>query len=220
MAKPSWLTLSPMSGSGDGTISLSATEHTGRVQRTGTVTITGTGVQDPETVAVTQAAKPEFVQFDNNAQTIAAPAAGGNLTLSGTSNSSKLTWAAVGTATDENGQTVNPETGLDYPEVAAPTDYTANGAAAESGTAISGDPGAAAEFAFSAVLVIPANDATVRVDRTYSITDNGGNSVQIVVQQTAGAARLAVSPASISITAAGVASDDITVESNTSWTVS
>jgi hypothetical protein len=119
-----------MSGSGDGTISLSATEHTGRVQRTGTVTITGTGVQDPETVAVTQAAKPEFVQFDNNAQTIAAPAAGGNLTLSGTSNSSKLRWAAVGTATDENGQTVNPETGLDYPEVPAPTTYTANGAEA------------------------------------------------------------------------------------------
>jgi hypothetical protein len=209
-----------MSGSGDGTVELSALEHTGRVQRSGTVTITGTGVATPETVAVTQAAKTEFVQFTNNATEIAAAAAGGNVSLTGTSNSSKLTWAAVGTATDENGQTVNPETGLDYPEVAAPTDYTANGAAATSGTDIAGDPGADAEFEFSATLVIPENTSTVRVDRTYSITDNAGNSVQIVVKQAAGAATLSVAPSSISITAAGVASDDITVTSNTSWTVS
>lgn len=219
MSKPSWLILSKMSGSGDDTIELSASEHTGRAQRTGIVTVTGTGVQDPETVSVVQAPKPEFVSFDAGS-TIAAAAAGQNLTITGLSNSSKLTWAAVGVATDENGKTVNPETGLDYPEVPAPTTYVANGATATSGIAIPGDPGVSTQFAFSATLVIPKNDSTVRVDRTYSITDAAGNTVQIIVQQTAGEARLSVSPASIMITAAGVASDDITVNSNTSWTVS
>lgn len=218
MAKPSWLTLQPMSGSGDGTVALSATVHTGRENRTGTVTVTGVGVQDPKTVAVTQVAKPEFVAF--NAVEVAAPAAGGNITIAGKSNSSKLTFTAVGVATDENGETTNPETGLDYPEVPAPTAYTAAGAAATSGTAIPGDPGATMEFDFSAVLVIPENDSTVRVDRTYKVTDNAGNEAQIVVKQTAGAARLAVSPATITISAAGVAGSDITVTSNTSWTVS
>ena len=218
MAKPSWLTLNPMSGSGDGTVALSGSVHTGRVNRTGIVTITGVGVQDPKTVSVTQVAKPEFVSFD--AVEVAAPAAGGNITIAGKSNSSKLTFSAVGVATDENGETVNPETGLDYPEVSAPKSYTAAGAPATSGENISGDPGATLEFAFSAVLVIPENDSTVRVDRTYKVTDNGGNEVQIIVKQTAGAARLAVSPASITISAAGVAGSDITVTSNTSWTVS
>ena len=44
MAKPSWLTVDPTSGSGDGTITNTGHEHTGRVLRTGTVTVTGDGV--------------------------------------------------------------------------------------------------------------------------------------------------------------------------------
>jgi len=40
MAKPTWLTINPDSGSGNGSISNSASEHTGRVNRTGIVTVT------------------------------------------------------------------------------------------------------------------------------------------------------------------------------------
>ena len=43
MAKPSWLTTEPNSGSGNGNINNSATAHTGREVRTGTVTVTGVG---------------------------------------------------------------------------------------------------------------------------------------------------------------------------------
>ena len=43
MAKPSWLNLNPSTGSGNGTIANSASAHTGRTARTGTVTITGVG---------------------------------------------------------------------------------------------------------------------------------------------------------------------------------
>ena len=44
MAQPSWLTVDPTSGSGDGTITNTGLEHTGRVLRTGAVTVTGDGV--------------------------------------------------------------------------------------------------------------------------------------------------------------------------------
>lgn len=43
MAKPNWLVVNPSTGSGNGTISNSSSEHTGRVARTGTVTVTGVG---------------------------------------------------------------------------------------------------------------------------------------------------------------------------------
>ena len=42
--KPSWLITNPATGgSGNGAIQNSASEHTGRVARTGTVTVTATG---------------------------------------------------------------------------------------------------------------------------------------------------------------------------------
>ena len=44
MAKPSWLTVSPMSGSGNGVLQNTGSVHTGRNVRTGTVTVTATGV--------------------------------------------------------------------------------------------------------------------------------------------------------------------------------
>jgi hypothetical protein len=50
-----WLTANPVAGSGDGSISLTATENTG-AERTAVVTVSGTGVES-KTVSVTQAAK-------------------------------------------------------------------------------------------------------------------------------------------------------------------
>ena len=47
--KPSWLNITPTQGSGNGTIENSASAHTGRVARTGTVTVTGVGVSAPQT---------------------------------------------------------------------------------------------------------------------------------------------------------------------------
>ena len=65
MAKPSWLTVSPMSGSGNGVLQNTGSVHTGRNVRTGTVTVTATGVAQPKTYKVTQEAKPEFISIDN-----------------------------------------------------------------------------------------------------------------------------------------------------------
>ena len=101
MAKPNWLQVNPSTGSGNGTIANSASAHTGRVARTGTVTVTGVGVSIPATYQVTQEPKAEFASFDNGPE-MSANKGAGKVTVTGKSNSSKLTfaWAA------ESGQSV------------------------------------------------------------------------------------------------------------------
>ena len=202
MAKPAWLTVSPGSGSGNGTISNSASAHTGRVARTGTVTVTGTGVVTPATYQVTQTPLAEFAAFDEGA-TMAAAKSGGTVTVTGTSNSSKLTFSWAGTVLDVN----------------IPSTYTAAGSSATNGSAITGDPGATSQFAFSVALTFPANTSVSDVTRSLIVTDNAGNSVQIAIVQAAGDATLSVSPTEITIPQAGTA-QSVTVTSNTSWTVS
>ncbi|MFR1955861.1 BACON domain-containing protein [Phocaeicola coprophilus] len=81
--KPSWLTVSPMAGSGNDTLQNTASAHTGRLVRTGTVTVTAVGVSLPKTYSVTQEAKAEFISIDNGA-TMAADKSGGKVTVTGT----------------------------------------------------------------------------------------------------------------------------------------
>lgn len=201
MAKPSWLSINPSTGSGNGTIANSATAHTGRVARTGTVTVSGVGVSTPATYQVTQEAKPEFVSFDNGAE-MSAPKGAGKVTVSGKTNSSKLTF----------------EMGGEAHEVTIPEKYTAGGVATDNGVAITGDPGAQAEFAFSIELDFPLNDTIEEVERTVIVTANGGQASQITIKQAAGDARLSVNPTEITIPQNGQAVS-VNVVSNTSWTV-
>lgn len=202
MAKPSWLTTTPNSGNGNGSISNTGQVHTGREVRTGTVTVTGVGVGQPKSYSVTQKAKPEFVSFDNGVE-MSAPKEGGVVTVTGKSNSQTLTYAFVG----------------DAQGVSLPGSYKANGAATNNGEAIAGDPGAVAEYASSIELTLPANDSVEEISRVVKVTTAGGQTAQITIKQAAGDAYLNVSPASITLEADGSAVS-VTVESNTSWTVS
>lgn len=202
MAKPNWLNVSPASGSGNGTVSNSASAHTGRVARTGTVMVTGSGVTTPATYKVTQEPKAEFASFNNGAE-MAAPKDGGTLTIEGKSNSGKLTFAFVG----------------ESHEVSLPSQYQANGTATDNAATIEGDPGASNEFAFSIELSIPENQTIDEVSRVLKITANGGQSSQITIKQAAGDASLSVSPKEITIPQDGSAVS-VNVTSNTSWTVS
>lgn len=202
MAKPSWLTTSPSSGSGNGSINNTANVHTGREVRTGTVTVTAVGVAQPKTYTVTQKAKAEFVSFDNGSE-MSAPKTGGAVTVSGKSNSAALTYAWVGTVSD----------------VELPSQYKANGAATNNGEAISGDPGAAAEYVSSIELDLPKNDTIEEIERVIKVTAQGGQSAQITIKQAAGDAFLTVNPTEITLEADGSAVS-VTVKSNTTWTVS
>lgn len=199
MAKASWLSVTPASGSGNGNVSVStAVAHTGRVVRSTTVTFKASGVSD-QVATVNQAGKAEFVLIQTSAS---ASKAGGVVTITGTTNSTKLTFA-LGT-----GSLV----------ITLPNSYLANSVNTNNGVAIVGDPGAAQEFSFSIAITVPANVGIVSLTKQITVTANGGQSANCTLTQAAGDASLSISPATIDLTWEGTA-QSITVTSNTSWTV-
>lgn len=222
MAKPSWLVVAPSAGSGNGQIQNSASPHTGRVAREGDVTVTGAGVADPEVYHVIQTAKEEFVTLDNGAE-MAVSKDGGNVTITGKSNSAKLKFEWVvpeGKTQPEHDADGNEDyAGEDFPEAEIPASYTAAGKTTNNDAEIDGDPGAEEEYDYSIDIEFPKNDFAVEVLRTLKVTANGSQVAQIVVKQTAQTATLEVSPKSITIPQAGTAVS-VEVTSNTSWTVS
>lgn len=222
MAKPSWLTIVPTGGSGNATINNTADTHTGRIVRTGVVTVTGAGVATPVTYKVTQEALSEFVSFDNGTE-MAVAVTGGNVTIVGKSNSSKLEFDWIipdGSSEpeiDANGNTSFE--GIDFPTVRIPDVYLAGGQETENNNTIEGDPGATSAFTFSIDLVFPDNTALVDVYRTLSVKANGSQAAQIVIKQTADSAYIRLSVHEIIIPQEG-GTVSIEVISNTDWSVS
>jgi hypothetical protein len=202
MAYASWVTPNKTSGSGNDTVSWTGTAHTGRTARTTTASFNASGVES-KTLTINQAGKTEFVTIPAETATVAKT--GGTVTITGTSNSSKLTFSLS-----------NNNIGL-----AAVTTYVANSASATSGTAIAGDPGATQEYTFSVTFSnIGANTGSSPRTSQLTVTDNAGHTDTITISQTAGDASLSISPTTINLTAAGVADSAVTVTSNTNWTIS
>ena len=205
MAYASWANPNKTSGNGNDTVSWSASEHTGREQRTTTATFSASGVES-KTLTIIQSGKTEFVSFDS--ATAAIDKTGGTLTITGISNSSKLTFALTGT----NG------IGL-----VLPATYTAAGATANNGTAIAGDPGAAQQYAFSITFTnIAENTSISSLTSQLTVTPNSGSSAAVTctITQAAGDAYLTISPNTITIPAAGTPAQSVSVSSNTNWTIS
>lgn len=206
MAKPAWLTITPQSGNGNDTVAYSATEHTGRVARTYVSTIVNAKIDDC-TVNVSQTPKAEFVTI----QSTASPSkVGGPLSITGTSNSAKLTFSWK--------QSPAPTLVVDVP-----AQYTAGGQSTNNGSAIQGDPGATASYDFSVSLTIPENATVGALTATLVVTAEGGQSAQCVITQAAGDPYLWVeaenqTEASITIPQDGSAVN-VNVLSNDAWTV-
>ena len=203
MAKPSWLTVDPTSGSGDGTITNTGLEHTGRVLRTGTVTVTGDGVAGSKAYTVNQEPKPEFVELDNGAS-MSVSKEGGKVKVAGKSNSNARSFAFVGEAGGA--------------EMAA--SYTAAGKSAANGSEIEGDPGAAAQYNFEVEVTVPENTTVDAVSRTVKVSNGGVVAAQIVLNQTAGDAFLNLDKETITLPWEGTPAQVVNVDSNTSWNVS
>lgn len=201
MAYASWVNPNKTSGNGNDTVSWTGSAHTGRTARQTTATFSASGVTS-KTLTIIQAGKTEFVTMD---ATASITKAGGSVTISGTSNSSKLTFSLTGT--DGIGLTL-------------PTKYTANSMQTNNGTAISGDPGAAQQYAFSITFTgIGENTTISSLTSQLTVTDNNGNTATCDMTQAAGDAYLTIDPTTINLTAAGTAVN-VTVSSNTSWTIS
>ena len=186
MAKSSWLTVFPMSGSGDATLTNTGTNHTGRNTRSTTVTATVKGLSVSRSYTVVQKALAEFVSITGSAS-VTVDREGQTLTLSGISNSSKLTFASDSTS------------------VTVPTSYTVNEEAATNGTAISGDPGASAQYAFSISVTVPVNTTTSVRSFTITVTTASGAKATWTLNQAASSITytLTLSPSVSTIAAKG-----------------
>jgi hypothetical protein len=203
MAYASWLTPSKLSGSGNDTVNVSAnSSNTGRNTRTTTVTFKAANCSDVART-VNQVGKPEFVNIQSAASVVKAGVA--TLTISGTSNSSKLTFSLASGAT----LSLN-----------LPSSYTAAGSSTNNGSAITGDPGATAEYSFSiAFSNISANGTINEKTAQLIVTDNAGDSSTCTITQAAGDPTLSVSPASVDLPWDASTSATFIVTSNTNWTV-
>lgn len=211
MAKAAWLTVNPASGNGNATVQNTGTVHTGREQRDTTVTGVAVGVSPNKTYKVIQKGKPEFVSFTNGAETTVGKA-GGTLTITGKTNSSKL-----------NFELVNLETravvagGL---KLTLPSKYTAGGVETTNNVAITGDPGAQQEFEFSITFTgIAANTTIDELTAAMKVTTAGGQSAQIQIKQSSGDPVFSFDQETITLEASGAAVSQ-TIVSNTSWELS
>lgn len=205
MSYAAWLQPSKTTGSGNDAVNVTAlSDNTGRNVRSTKDDFKAANVADV-TRTVNQAGKPEYVTLQSTASVAKG---GGTLTLSGTSNSSKLTF------TLGSGATLS---------LSLPASYTANSASTTNGAAITGDPGATAEYNFSITFSsISANGTISAKTAQVIVTDNAGNSSTCTVTQAAGDPTLSVSPASVDLAwnaSTESSSASFTVTSNTNWTI-
>lgn len=211
MAKAAWLTVNPASGNGKATVQNTGTVHTGREQRTTTVTGVAVGVSPNKTYKVIQKGKPEFVSFTNGAETTVSKT-GGTLTITGKTNSSKLNFELVDLKTR-----AVVEGGL---ELTLPSKYTAGGQETTNNVAITGDPGAQQEFEFSITFTGIAPNTTVdELTAALKVTTAEGQTAQIQIKQSAGDPEFAFGLETITLEASGAAVSQ-TIISNTSWELS
>jgi hypothetical protein len=211
MAKAAWLTVNPASGNGNATVQNTGTVHTGREQRETTVTGVAVGVSPNKTYKVIQKGKPEFVSFTNGAETTVGKA-GGTLTITGKTNSSKLNFELVDLKTR-----AVVAGGL---KLTLPSKYTAGGVETTNNVAITGDPGAQQEFEFSITFTgIAANTTIDELTAAMKVTTAGGQSAQIQIKQSAGDPVFSFGQETITLEASGAAVSQ-TIVSNTSWELS
>lgn len=197
-----FVTVDPVSGSGDQAVSISGDKYTGRLERTtNLIVVTNGGVQ--KALVVNQAAAAESVTSDSPTATVAKT--GGNVTITGKSNSTKLTFAA--TPAEENVLTLQ-----------LPENYTAAGKQTANGAVIADDPGATGEFVWSITISnVPANASIEELVATLSVTAAGGQKEQVTITQAAGDSTLGIDKEIINLDVNGSA-QTVNVTSNDEWT--
>lgn len=220
MAKPSYISCTPTSGSNNGTVKVTCTSgYKGRSQRSGNITI------GSKSVGVTQFGAPLYVIITANKTT--ADKSGDTITITGRTNG-----RVINVSTDND--TVFPISSLVY--------NNTNGSGSSSSKTVTppSDPGANDEITFTATINVPANESTSIRSGRITASVQGDTSAQtasnnINLSQQAGNATLNVSPTNLYFTADGVPCDangdelsgatqangqNITVTSNTTWEVS
>lgn len=197
-----FVTVDPVSGSGDQAVNFSGEKHTGRLQRTINLMVTTNGGAK-KALVVNQAAAAEAVRSDSPNASVQKR--GGNVTITGKSNSTKLTFAV--TPAKENGLTLQ-----------LPDNYTAAGKTTANGAVIAGDPGAAGEFVWSITISdVPANATIEELTATLKVTAAGSQTANVTVTQAAGDSTIELDKETINLDVNGT-QQTVNVASNDSWT--
>lgn len=202
--KKNGIIVSPSTGSGDTTLQVKAeTANRGnRVVQLATFEVEGTGVAVKKAFVANHIPAAEFISFNNPKPAVDKD--GGTITLTGQSNSQKITFSK-GTG-DIIGANL------------AAIKFTVNGAEATSGTNISGDPGAKAKYSFSLTLTAALNETIEARTQQIIATANGGQKATATLNQTAGDPFIEVAPTSIDVPQNGSAVQ-VNVDTNTTFTV-
>lgn len=202
--KQNGVVVNPSTGSGDTTLQVKAeTANRGnRVAQIATFEVEGAGVTEKKQFVAKHLPADEFIEFDN--KNPAVDKGGGTVTLTGKSNSSKITFSkGTGDIISANIVAIK---------------FIANGVGATSGTAISGDPGAKAKYSFSLTLTAAANETIKARTQQIIAMANGGQKATTTLNQTAGDPFIEVTPTSIDVPQDGTAVQ-VTVDTNTTFTV-
>lgn len=197
-----FVTVDPVSGSGDQAVNFSGEKHTGRLQRTINLTVTTNGGAK-KALVVNQAAAAEVVRSDSPNASVQKT--GGNVTITGKSNSTKLTFAVTRAKEDKL-------------TLLLPANYTAAGKTTANGAVIADDPGADGEFVWSITISnVPANVTIEELTATLKVTAAGGQAANVTVTQAAGDSAIKLDKEIINLDVNGT-QQTVNVTSNDSWT--
>lgn len=202
--KQNGIVVSPSTGSGDTTLQVKAeiANRGNRVNQLATFKVEGAGVATKKQFIANHLPAAEFIEFNN--KNPAVDKDGGTVTLTGTSNSKKITFSkGTGDIIDASLSAIK---------------FTANGAAATSGIDISGDPGAKAKYSFSLTLTAAANETIEARTQQIIATADGGQRAMATLNQTAGDPFIEVAPTRIDVPQNGSAVQ-VSVDTNTTFTV-
>lgn len=201
--------LDPSSGSGDTQLTLKA--ESANVGNRGIVstafTIKAAGVTPNKTITARLAAAPEFITLEQASTGVTVPATAGRVTITGVSNSPKLMFeVGAGDIVEED---------LGDKQFTADGDITST-----NGMLILGDPGADHKYEFSIEINYVLNDTVKSRTQVFTIQGSSESTKQtLTITQSAGAARLEVTPSTITVPQNGSVVN-VQVKTNTTFTVS
>lgn len=160
---PSYLSWVPKTGTGNAQIKINSTiPYKGRSNRTTEITGKIVGKSNTVTVTVVETAAAEYITPDGSSINVAK--GGETIHVTGKSNSKILTFEW--------------KTNFGLPAV---TSYKVNGSVtATSGTAISGDPGAKAEYTYDVIIVVPKNETITARSAILEIKGEGASVVKTI----------------------------------------
>lgn len=202
--KQNGIVVSPSTGSGDTTLQVKAetAKRGNRLAQTATFEVEGVGVVGRKQFVANHLPASEFIEFDN--ANPAVDKGGGSVTLTGKSNTTLITFTkGAGDVIVEDISAIK---------------FTANGASATNGIAITGDPGAKAKYIFSVTLTAAANETIEARTQQIVAIAHGGQRATTTLNQTAGDPFIEVTPTKIDVPQDGSAVQ-VMVDTNTTFTV-